>query len=140
LSRNCGDKRPIPTLVSRFQPCACKGYAGCQQAIEFESPFGTRYALAGNLKLRRSIQHGYLRSRPALAHRFFPNVNAGATLYFLCSVLDRCSRYVVQWNLREAIQEADAELSGEAMMNIAAEARAPRISGRSGVNGGGILT
>lgn len=34
----------------------------------------------------------------------------GGTFYYLCSVLDGCSRYVTAWDIREAMKEADAEL------------------------------
>ncbi len=43
-------------------------------------------------------------------HIDFSYVNVGGTFYYLCSVLDGCSRYVVEWDIREAMKEADAEL------------------------------
>jgi transposase InsO family protein len=43
-------------------------------------------------------------------HIDFSYVNVGGTFYYLCSVLDGCSRYVVAWDIREAMKEADAEL------------------------------
>ena len=43
-------------------------------------------------------------------HIDFSYVNVGGTFYYLCSVLDGCSRYVVAWDLRETMKEADAEL------------------------------
>jgi putative transposase len=43
-------------------------------------------------------------------HIDFSYVNVGGTFYYLCSVLDGCSRYVVEWDIREAMKEVDAEL------------------------------
>ena len=37
-------------------------------------------------------------------------VNLSGTFYYLCSVLDGFSRTIVQWDIREAMQEADVEL------------------------------
>ena len=31
-------------------------------------------------------------------------------LFFLCSLLDGCSRSIVHWELREAMTEADVEI------------------------------
>ena len=43
-------------------------------------------------------------------HIDFSYVNIGGTFYYLCSVLDGASRYIVQWEIREAMKTADAEL------------------------------
>jgi transposase InsO family protein len=43
-------------------------------------------------------------------HIDFSYVNVGGTFYYLCSVLDGCSRAIVRWEIREAMKEADAEL------------------------------
>ncbi len=37
-------------------------------------------------------------------------INIGGTFYYLCSVLDGCSRYVVHWEIRESMTEADVEI------------------------------
>jgi transposase InsO family protein len=37
-------------------------------------------------------------------------VNVCGTFYYLTSVLDGCSRYIVHWELREAMKEADVEI------------------------------
>lgn len=37
-------------------------------------------------------------------------VNVCGTFYYLISVLDGCSRYIVHWELREAMKEADVEI------------------------------
>ncbi len=42
-------------------------------------------------------------------HIDFSYVNVGGTFYYLCSVLDGCSRAIVHWEIREAMKEADAE-------------------------------
>jgi putative transposase len=36
-------------------------------------------------------------------------INIKGTFYFLCSVLDGCSRFIVHWDLRERMLEADVE-------------------------------
>ena len=37
-------------------------------------------------------------------------VNLSGTFYYLCSILDGFSRYIVHWELRESMQEPDVEL------------------------------
>jgi putative transposase len=36
-------------------------------------------------------------------------LNIAGTFYFLCSVLDGCSRFIVHWEIREKMEEADVE-------------------------------
>jgi transposase InsO family protein len=36
-------------------------------------------------------------------------LNIAGTFYYLCSILDGCSRYIVHWEIREAMTEADIE-------------------------------
>lgn len=36
-------------------------------------------------------------------------LNIGGTFYYLCSLLDGCSRYVVHWEIRETMTEADVQ-------------------------------
>ncbi len=36
-------------------------------------------------------------------------INIGGTFYFLCSLLDGCSRYIVHWELRETMKEWEVE-------------------------------
>jgi putative transposase len=38
-------------------------------------------------------------------------LNIASTFYYLCSVLDGCSRFIVHWELREQMTEADVELT-----------------------------
>ncbi len=37
-------------------------------------------------------------------------LNLGGTFYYMCSILDGCSRYIVHWDIREAMKETDIEL------------------------------
>lgn len=37
-------------------------------------------------------------------------VNICSTFYYLCGILDGCSRYIVHWELREAMTEKDIEI------------------------------
>ncbi len=37
-------------------------------------------------------------------------INLSGTFYYLCSVLDGCSRFLVHWDLRESMKEADIEM------------------------------
>lgn len=53
-------------------------------------------------------------------------VNVCGTFYYLCSVLDGCSRFIVHWELREAMTEADVEIILQAARERFPEAR-PRI-------------
>jgi transposase InsO family protein len=43
-------------------------------------------------------------------HIDFSYVNIAGTFYYLCGILDGASRYIVQWDIREAMKESDAEL------------------------------
>jgi transposase InsO family protein len=43
-------------------------------------------------------------------HIDFSYINIAATFYYLCSVLDGCSRFVIAWDLRLSMSEADAEI------------------------------
>jgi putative transposase len=43
-------------------------------------------------------------------HIDFSYVNIGGTFYYLCSLLDGASRFIVHWEIREAMKEADAEI------------------------------
>lgn len=43
-------------------------------------------------------------------HVDFSYVNVGGAFYYLCSALDGCSRYLVAWDLRLSMTEADAEI------------------------------
>lgn len=64
-------------------------------------------------------------------HIDFSYVNIGGTFYYLCAVLDGCSRYIVHWDIREAMKEADAELVLQKARELYPEAR-PRIISDNG--------
>jgi putative transposase len=43
-------------------------------------------------------------------HVDFSHLNIGGTFYYLCSVLDGCSRAILSWDIRAQMKEADAEI------------------------------
>lgn len=53
-------------------------------------------------------------------------VNVCGTFYYLISVLDGCSRYLVHWELRESMTEADVEITLQRAKEAFPDAR-PRI-------------
>jgi transposase InsO family protein len=58
-------------------------------------------------------------------------VNVCGTFYYLCSVLDGCSRYLVHWEIREQMKEQDVELIMQRAAEKFPEAR-PRIISDNG--------
>ena len=58
-------------------------------------------------------------------------INISGTFYYLCSILDGCSRYIVNWDLRESMTEADIEIILEHAKELHPEAR-PRIISDNG--------
>jgi putative transposase len=58
-------------------------------------------------------------------------INLSGTFYYLCSVLDGCSRFLVHWDLRESMKEADLEMILERAKEKCPEAR-PRIISDNG--------
>ncbi len=58
-------------------------------------------------------------------------VNLAGTFYYLCSVLDGYSRYVVHWELRESMKEAEVEIILERAREKFPQAR-PRIISDNG--------
>lgn len=64
-------------------------------------------------------------------HIDFSYVNVGGTFYYLCSILDGCSRFIVHWEIREAMKEADAELVLQRAREKHPQAR-PRIISDNG--------
>ena len=58
-------------------------------------------------------------------------VNLAGTFYYLCSVLDGYSRYLVHWELRESMKEAEVEILWERAREKFPQAR-PRIISDSG--------
>ncbi len=37
-------------------------------------------------------------------------LNLAGTFYYMCSILDGCSRAIVHWEIREAMKEVDVEI------------------------------
>jgi len=60
-----------------------------------------------------------------------PYINISGTFYYLCSILDGCSRYIVNWDLRESMTEAEIEIILERAKELHPEAR-PRIISDNG--------
>jgi transposase InsO family protein len=62
---------------------------------------------------RKPSQKGKGFHQPRRAHRHWhvdiAYVNIAGTFYFLCSVLDGYSRYIVHWEIREKMEEIDVE-------------------------------
>ena len=58
-------------------------------------------------------------------------INISGTFYYLCSVLDGYSRFIVHWNLRESMRETDIEIILERAKEQYPEAR-PRIISDNG--------
>src|SRR5437660_8589641 len=56
-------------------------------------------------------------------------INISGTFYYLCSVLDGCSRYIVNWDLRQSMTEADIEIILQGAKEEYPEARPRIISG-----------
>lgn len=52
--------------------------------------------------------------QPLKAHEHWhidiSHINIRGTFYYLCSILDGCSRYIVHWELRESMTEAEVEI------------------------------
>lgn len=53
-------------------------------------------------------------------------INVCGTFYYLCSILDGCSRFIVHWELREQMTEADVEIILQRAREVFPEAR-PRV-------------
>jgi transposase InsO family protein len=58
-------------------------------------------------------------------------INISGTFYYLCSVLDGYSRFIVHWDIRDAMTEADIEIILQAAKEKYPEAR-PRIISDNG--------
>src|ERR1700722_4404386 len=73
--------------------------------------------------------------QPLAAHQHWhidvSYINISGTFYYLCSVLDGCSRYIVNWDLRESMTEADIEIILQGAKDKYLEAR-PRIISDNG--------
>lgn len=58
-------------------------------------------------------------------------LNILGTFYYLCSILDGCSRYIVHWDIRESMTEADIEIVLQKARELYPDAR-PRIISDNG--------
>jgi transposase InsO family protein len=58
-------------------------------------------------------------------------INLSGTFYYLCSVLDGCSRFLVHWDLRESMKEVDIEIILQRAKEKYPQAR-PRIISDNG--------
>lgn len=58
-------------------------------------------------------------------------LNILGTFYYLCSILDGCSRYIVQWDIRESMTEADIEIVLQKARELFPDAR-PRVISDNG--------
>ena len=58
-------------------------------------------------------------------------INLSGTFYYLCSVLDGCSRFLLHWDLRESMKEAEIEMILQRAKEKYPEAR-PRIISDNG--------
>ena len=59
------------------------------------------------------------------------HINICGTFYYLCSILDGCSRYIVHWELRESMTEGDIEIILQRAKERHPEAK-PRIISDNG--------
>ncbi len=77
--------------------------------------------------------HGF--AQPEAPHQHWhcdvAYVNVAGTFYYLISVLDGCSRYLVHWELRESMTERDVEIVLERARQLYPEAR-PRLISDNG--------
>jgi putative transposase len=73
--------------------------------------------------------------QPLAAHQHWhidvSYINISGTFYYLCSILDGCSRYIVNWDLRESMAEADIEIILQGAKEKYPQAR-PRIISDNG--------
>jgi putative transposase len=64
-------------------------------------------------------------------HIDIAHINIHGTFYYLCAILDGCSRYLVHWDLRERMTEADVEIILQAAHERFPTAR-PRVISDNG--------
>jgi transposase InsO family protein len=74
-------------------------------------------------------------AQPLVAHQHWhidvSYLNIGGTFYYLCSILDGFSRYVVNWDIRESMTEAAIEIILQEAKR-SAQARGPGSSPTTG--------
>ena len=73
--------------------------------------------------------------QPLAAHQHWhidvSYINISGTFYYLCSILDGCSRFIVHWDLRESMTEADIEIILQRAKELHPQAK-PRIISDNG--------
>lgn len=66
------------------------------------------------LRVAKPSSKGKGFKQPLVAHRHWHTdityLNLGGTFYYMCSVLDGFSRYIVHWEIRESMKEKDVEI------------------------------
>ena len=84
---------------------------------------------------RKSSRKGTGFEQPLAPHQHWhvdvSYINLSGTFYYLCSVLDGCSRFLLHWDLRESMKEADIEMILQRAKEKYPEAR-PRIISDNG--------
>jgi len=92
---------------------------------------------AGLMAARRSSpsRKGAGFVQPVLVHEHWhvdvSYINICGTFYYLCSILDGCSRFIIHWELREQMTERDIEIILQRARELFPEAR-PRIISDNG--------
>src|SRR5690606_25443565 len=93
--------------------------------IGFSRPPGSLAVPVASLRARAPAS-----SQPLTPHEHwhvdFSYLNIGGVFYFLCAVLDGCSRMILAWDIRPTMREIDAEIVLQKAREAYPEAR-PRI-------------
>ena len=73
--------------------------------------------------------------QPLAAHEHWhidvSHLNIGGTFYYLCSIIDGASRYIVHWEIKDSMKESDVELVLQRALEKFPDAR-PRIISDNG--------
>jgi putative transposase len=89
--------------------------------------------LAGHAPVPTKKGTGFV--QPVQAHEHWhidiSHLNIAGTFYYLCSILDGCSRYIVHWEIREKMEETDVETIVQRAREFFPDAR-PRIISDNG--------
>jgi putative transposase len=70
-------------------------------------------SLLGKKRVKASVKgSGFVQPQKAHAHWHIDvtYLNIGGTFYYMCSILDGFSRYIVHWEIRESMKERDIEI------------------------------
>src|SRR6266851_3402546 len=97
-------------------PLARPAYGGCSARLDFYQ--------GGTANRRRRVR--VLRSRRQAHQHWHIDVsylNIGGTFCYLCSILDGFSRYIVNWEIRESMTEAQIEIILQGAKEKCPEAR-----------------